>query len=241
VKSPSGQHGASERVARALLEGGPQTAAALAERLGLTTTAVRRHLDALVALGHVESGERAPYGPDAARRLTRGRGRPARVYSVTSAGRDAFESAYDDLAVGALRFLEQTGGAEAVAAFARQRVAELERRYAGAVSAHEPADRPQALADALSADGFAASVVESQAGGAVQICQHHCPVGHVAVEFPALCDAESEAFGRLLGTHVTRLATLAHGDGVCTTLVPGPSPQHQPARPRTAPVQEATR
>jgi hypothetical protein len=23
-----------------------------------------------------------------------------------------------------------------------------------------------------------------------------------------------------LGTHVTRLATLAHGDGICTTLVP---------------------
>jgi predicted ArsR family transcriptional regulator len=42
----------------------------------------------------------------------------------------------------------------------------------------------------------------------------------VAAEFPALCDAEAEAFSRLLGTHVTRLATLAHGDGVCTTLVP---------------------
>ena len=57
----------------------------------------------------------------------------------------------------------------------------------------------------------------------IQICQHHCPVGHVASEFPALCDAEAEAFGRLLGTHVTRLATLAHGDGVCTTLVSLPA------------------
>jgi predicted ArsR family transcriptional regulator len=239
VKSTAGQHGAAERVARALLEGGPQTAAALAERLGLTTTAVRRHLDALVALGQVEAGERAPYGPDAARR-TRGRGRPARVYSVTAAGRDAFESGYDDLAVGALRFLEQTGGPEAVAEFARQRVAELERRYAGAVAAHAPDDRAQALADALSADGFVASVVESHAGGAVQICQHHCPVGHVAVEFPALCDAESEAFGRLLGTHVTRLATLAHGDGVCTTLVPRPTTETEP-RPPIRPAQEASR
>jgi predicted ArsR family transcriptional regulator len=52
-----------------------------------------------------------------------------------------------------------------------------------------------------------------------QICQHHCPVAHVAAEFPELCEAETEAFGRLLGTPVQRLATIAHGDGICTTHV----------------------
>ena len=55
-----------------------------------------------------------------------------------------------------------------------------------------------------------------------QVCQHRCPVAHVAEQFPELCDAEREVFGQLLGTHVTRLATLAAGDGVCTTLVPRP-------------------
>jgi hypothetical protein len=34
-----------------------------------------------------------------------------------------------------------------------------------------------------------------------------------------LCEAETEAFGRLLGTPVQRLATIAHGDGICTTHV----------------------
>jgi predicted ArsR family transcriptional regulator len=222
VKSTGRLTGAPARVARALLEGGPQTTAALADRLGLSTTAVRRHLDALVESGHVEAGERAPYGPQAGRAVSRGRGRPARVYSVTAAGRESFESAYDDLAVGALRFLDQSGGAAAVDAFAAHRVAELERRYADAVTSVPPGQRPEALATALSADGYAASVVEGATGSTVQICQHHCPVAHVAVEFPALCDAESEAFGRLLGAHVTRLATLAHGDGVCTTLVSRP-------------------
>jgi hypothetical protein len=43
----------------------------------------------------------------------------------------------------------------------------------------------------------------------------------VAAEFPQLCEAETEAFGRLLGTPVQRLATIAHGDGVCTTHVTG--------------------
>jgi predicted ArsR family transcriptional regulator len=223
VKSAGRPTGAPARVARALLEGGPQTAAALAERLGLSTTAVRRHLDALEASGHVTSGERAPYGPQAGRAPVRGRGRPARVYSVTASGRESFESAYDDLAVGALRFLGETGGAEALAAFSAHRVTELERRYTAATTSVAPEQRVAALVAALNADGYAASLSEGATGSTAQICQHHCPVAHVATEFPALCDAETEAFGRLLGTHVTRLATLAHGDGVCTTLVSRPA------------------
>ena len=135
--------------------------------------------------------------------------------------------------MGALRFLDQTGGQAAVDAFAAHRVAELERRYADAVTALPAEQRPEALVAALSADGYAAAVVDGATGHTVQICQHNCPVAHVAVEFPALCDAEAEAFGRLLGTHVTRLATLAHGDGVCTTLVSRPGAT-SPAPHRTS-------
>jgi hypothetical protein len=42
-------------------------------------------------------------------------------------------------------------------------------------------------------------------------------------EFPQLCEAETEAFGRLLGTPVQRLATISRGDGICTTHVTAPS------------------
>jgi predicted ArsR family transcriptional regulator len=74
------------------------------------------------------------------------------------------------------------------------------------------------LAQVLTNDGFAASVSTTPAGA--QMCQHHCPVAHVAEEFPQMCEAETEMFARLLGTHVQRLATIAHGDGVCTTHLP---------------------
>ncbi len=63
----------------------------------------------------------------------------------------------------------------------------------------------------------------AQAGRGEQLCQHHCPVAHVAAEFPQLCEAETEAFARLLGTPVQRLATIAHGDGICTTHVTAPT------------------
>jgi predicted ArsR family transcriptional regulator len=200
-----------DRVARTILERGASTAAELAQSLDLTAAAVRRHLDALTAEGMLESRDQQVRG-------VRGRGRPAKVFALTDRGRDEFDQAYDDLALQALRFLAVQGGDEAVAAFARQRVVELEDRYRPLLEQIDEHDRPRALASALSDDGYAASVRQVPSGD--QMCQHHCPVAHVAEEFPQLCAAETEVFSRLLGRPVQRLATIAHGDGVCTTHVP---------------------
>jgi predicted ArsR family transcriptional regulator len=205
------------QVARLILELGPSTAATLGGRLGLTPAAIRRHLDNLIAEGLIETRTARTYG-------NRGRGRPAKVFVITDAGRSAFEHAYDDLATNALRFLAEAAGPDAIAEFARRQLADLERRYAPAVATGDLAARVQALAEALSADGYAASAGPAPAiggAGGEQLCQHHCPVAHVAAEFPQLCEAETEAFGRLLGTPVQRLATIAHGDGICTTHVTG--------------------
>jgi predicted ArsR family transcriptional regulator len=208
------ERGTRDRVARSILENGPSTAAALAERLELTPAAVRRHLDALLADGHI-----VPAAPRL--RAQRGRGRPARAFAITESGRDSFHQAYDDLAAGVLRFLAETAGEAAVSAFAERRVADLEERYRDRVRTVPEAERPAALADALSADGYAASARPAPGGHGEQVCQHHCPVAHVAEQFPQLCEAETAAFARLLGSHVQRLATIARGDGVCTTYVPG--------------------
>ena len=106
-----------DAVARLVQQSGPLTAAALAERLHLSPAAVRRHLDALVADG-LHRG-RAP-GPAL---RPRGRGRPARTFALTDAGRAAFGHAYDDLASTALRYLRETGGEAAVHGVRRARPA----------------------------------------------------------------------------------------------------------------------
>jgi predicted ArsR family transcriptional regulator len=212
----SGEPGTRERVLRAILENGPTTAPALAVQLGLTQAAVRRHLDALLDAGHVASRAQAS--------TRRSRGRPARVFVVTRTGRSTFHHTYDDLAVQALRFMARTGGSQAVLEFARWQVAELETRYRPLMTGPTVTDRARALADALSADGYAASSRPAPLGTGQQMCQHHCPVADVAAEFPQLCEAETEVIARLLGTHVQRLATIAHGDDVCTTHVPTRQP-----------------
>jgi predicted ArsR family transcriptional regulator len=214
-----GHEGAGrDRVAASLLTEGPATASQLAERLGISATAVRRHLESLVTDGAVESSERPPYGPTPAR----GRGRPARTFALTAQGRAQFPAAYDALALDALRFVAEVGGDDAVHAFAEHRAAELESRVEAILGddwrATPPERQVPAFAAALSALGYAAST--DPAPGGMQVCQHHCPVAHVATQYPQLCEAETEAFARLLGHHVQRLATIAHGDGVCTTVIP---------------------
>jgi predicted ArsR family transcriptional regulator len=209
--TPDGDAPTRDRVARSILENGPSTAADLAVRLDLTAAAVRRHLDHLTEDGTVEARDQKVYG-------NRGRGRPAKVFALTDTGRDAFVQQYDDLAALALRFLAETGGDEAVMEFARRRVAFVERDYAAVIAEDATLSPAEALAKVFTAEGYAASVRDLPIGD--QLCQQHCPVSHVAHEFPQLCEAETEAIGRVLGTHVQRLATIAHGDGVCTTCIP---------------------
>ena len=202
-----------ERVASSILEMGPSTAAALADRLDLTPAAVRRHLDQMIEEGAVEARDQRIVG-------VRGRGRPAKVFALTERGRDRFDQQYDDLALEALRFLAETGGDEAVMEFARRRVAGLETRYHEVLAAGPHLEPSQALATAMTEDGYSASVRQGPVGE--QLCQQHCPVAHVAHEFPQLCEAETDVISKLLGRHVQRLATIAHGDGVCTTCIPNP-------------------
>ena len=214
--NPEGDAPTRDRVARTILENGPSTAADLARRLDLTPAAVRRHLDQLTGEGVVESRDQRVYG-------TRGRGRPAKVFALTEFGRDSFDQQYDDLAVLAMRFMAETQGEEAVVAFARRRVEFVGRDYAAVMEVDPDLTPAEALARVFTQQGYAASVRElplANGQSVPQLCQQHCPVSHVAHEFPQLCEAETEAIAAVLGTHVQRLATIAHGDGVCTTCIP---------------------
>lgn len=207
-----------ERVRRAVSEHGPVTAAELGERLDLTPAAMRRHLDALVADGLVAEREAPSSG-------ARRRGRPARAYVLTEAGHGSLPESYDHLANQVLEHLLDVGGEAAVEAVARRRAREIALAVKPAVdAAGDDADaRAQALAHALSGQGFAASTRPVAPGtplAGVQLCQGHCPVQQVAANHPQFCEAEAEAFSEILGVHVQRLASLAHGDHVCTTFIP---------------------
>ncbi|WJY89780.1 helix-turn-helix transcriptional regulator [Corynebacterium confusum] len=199
-----------------LLKDGPVTASYLGKRLGLSAAGVRRHLDILVEEDLTEVVHRRPhpkYGEPA------GRGRPAKHFRLTDKGRAQFGHAYDELASEALTALREVGGSAAVKQFAKARMERLLADVEPLVQEGESVEEIAAeLAAALDDHGYAATV--TSAGHGVQICQHHCPVAHVAAEHPELCEAEQEVFSALLGKHVQPLASIADGHGICTTNIP---------------------
>ena len=227
--------GHTRRAIVQLLLEGPITAGEIGERLGISAAGVRRHLDALFDAGDAESNAAAAW-------QHHGRGRPAKRYRITAAGRAKLDHAYDDLAVAAMRQLRELGGDEAIRTFARRRIDTI----LGGVEAATAADASDVtsvadrVAAALTDAGYATTTtpVTGPISG-VQICQHHCPVSHVAEEFPELCETERDAFAELLGTHVQRLATIVNGDCACTTHVPV-IPEKQLTVRLTAPAETIT-
>lgn len=201
-----------DAIVNLLLAQGPITAADLAARLRLSAAGIRRHLDALVDEGAVISREQVIPG-------RRGRGRPARVYLLTDLGRERLPHGYDTLAAEVLQYLAEHVGPEAVSAFARHRAENLIAAKRDQIAAAvDPAAKVSLLAEALTDGGFAASA--QTLGKGSQLCQHHCPVAHVAAQFPQLCEEEMAVFTEVLGTYAQRLATIARGDSFCTTFIP---------------------
>ena len=221
-------------IVRLLLESGSITAGEVGDRLGLAAAGVRRHLDALIDAGDAESVPAAAW-------QQAGRGRPAKRFRLTAAGRAKLDHSYDDLAAAAMRQLREIGGEDAVRTFARRRIDTVLADVAGADSAADADVEAAAerIAAALTKAGYVATT--TRVGGpihGVQICQHHCPVSHVAEEFPELCETEQQAMAEVLGTHVQRLATIVNGNCACTThvpLTPAPSP-----RPNTPNIEGAS-
>jgi predicted ArsR family transcriptional regulator len=222
-------------IVRLLMESGPITAGEIGDRLGISAAGVRRHLDALLEAGDAQSSAAAAWQHN-------GRGRPAKRYRLTAEGRAKLEHAYDDLAVAAMRQLREIGGDDAVRTFARRRIDTILSGVSeGPSDVEAKADR---VATALTKAGYATTVtpMTSVAGPihGIQLCQHHCPVSHVAEEFPELCETEREAFAEILGTHVQRLATIVNGDCACTTHVPLTESTEKPKSLRRTARVEAT-
>jgi predicted ArsR family transcriptional regulator len=202
-----------KRILRLVVEEGPVSVLELACDLSLTAAGVRRHVAALEESGQIIVRDLPHLEPC--------RGRPARHYVATELGQAALDSSYADLAGDVLGFVAETVGEHAVMAYAEQRADLVERRLGAAMAPGDGLlERAERLADALSMEGYAASIRPVPGGRAVQLCQGHCPVQEVAARFPELCEAEARMFSRLLDVHVQRLSTLASGGHVCTTHVP---------------------
>jgi len=199
------------------------TAAAVASEVGVHPNVARHHLDKLAAGGYLEvrSGRVAGGGA----------GRPSKRYHAVADAITEFPVRSDDLVLSLLgRALELLSPKDAER-MAEQVGAEYGRAMAAgltgeALDAGHRSMRAamQAVADALTAHGFAAHA-ESR-NDRLRIINDHCPFGDVALEHPVICAVDrgmvrgmlSELYDGELG-EITTESSRPAGDTFCTTAV----------------------
>jgi predicted ArsR family transcriptional regulator len=195
---------------------GPHSATELADHLGISEVATRRHIGVLLAEGLVEEREQRASG-----------GRPAACFGLTERAGRLFPQSYDRFANEVLDFLTAEHGRDGLLAFLRWRVDREVGALTDAVQDGPLEERVRRLADALTSAGFVADVLPAEGAtvdGALptlQLVQHHCVIQEVAREHPEVCNYEAAAFSRALGADVqlSRRETIADGAAACVCTV----------------------
>jgi predicted ArsR family transcriptional regulator len=224
---------ARARIVTQLRDGG-SSVAQLADHLGISEVAVRRHLTVLEQEGFVTSHTVKEQR----------RGRPAAWFELTEDAEALFPHRYDRLASEVLDFLTQEHGRAGLRAFLRWRLEREAAELREAVTAEDLHERLGQLAHALSDAGFAAEVQPTADG--FRLVQNHCTIADVAKEHPEVCAYEAAAFSKVLGQDVTlsRRDTLASGATACvcsvSTAVDGDTPSTESTATDRATTDHAT-
>jgi predicted ArsR family transcriptional regulator len=181
---------AGEKLLFQLKMRGPQTAAELAQRLGVTPIAIRQHMQRLESQGLVVAETRAPGGV----------GRPARAWSLAAAARERFPDTHAELSADILEAVRSAFGDEGLARVIARRTRAQQRAYVSRMP--EPtaplAERVAALTDIRRREGYMAEWSE-QPGAGFLIVENHCPICVAAAACQSLCRDELALFRRVLG------------------------------------------
>ncbi len=201
------------------------TATQVAERFGVHPNVARHHLDKLAAGGYLEVAVERAEGA--------GAGRPSKHYRVSPdvkidlTGDVPVHS--DDLVLsllGRALALLPHDKAEAMAEEVGQEYGlAMAQGLTGAdlaVGQRSLRSAIQAVADALTAHGFAAHA--DQRNNQLRIVNNHCPFGSVAIEHPVICAVDRGMVKGMLTAlygvaDVTTMQSLPQGDTFCATSV----------------------
>ncbi|MFN6339151.1 MAG: iron-sulfur cluster biosynthesis transcriptional regulator SufR [Cyanobacteriota bacterium] len=168
-----------------LLRQGEATAASLAEALGVSVQAMRRHLRGLEEDALVEAS------PSVA-----GPGRPTNHWRLTSQGQERFGDGSETFALGLLHSMAATLSPDMVSNLMHQQAEEKARVYRSQIGEGPLEDRLERLTELRRAEGYVADLgpdsTPDAIAGAWLIREHHCSVMRIAEEFPQVCDQELE-------------------------------------------------
>jgi predicted ArsR family transcriptional regulator len=191
------------------------TANILADEFGIHANVARHHLDRLEEAGYVENEERRSAGV----------GRPAKAFRVTDAPLELSGAMKRDALL--VRLLERAmsllgpDAAEAMAlAVGEEYGREIAANLAGTSAQASAHSALAAVAEALTAHGFAARPESSESGES--LVSNTCPFGDAAVHHPVLCAVDRGLVTGMLDalgakSNKVTLSSRARGDDQCRT------------------------
>lgn len=182
----------ADRLLHALKATGPQTAATLARRLGITAVGVRQHLEKLAGARLVNFDDRRE-----------GVGRPKRYWHLTEAGHARFPDNHDGLTVEILRAVSEVFGDAGLERLIARREAETLAGYRQRLdSLRSLAGKVRMLARLRTEEGYMAES-RAQPDGGFLLVENHCPICVAARTCQGLCRSELAIFTAVLGEDVT--------------------------------------
>lgn len=203
--------GSRERLLFLLKTKGPQPAADLARRLGVTSMAVRQHLAKLEEEGLV-------HYEDEAGRV----GRPRRIWSLTEAAHDRFPDSHAELALGMIDAVREAFGEDGLKRLVAQRLRGQVDTYVERMppTSAPLKDKVAALCAIRREEGYMAEWSPAKEGG-FRLVENHCPICAAAEACIGLCEGEIGLFRELLGPDVVieRTEFLLDGDRRCSYSV----------------------
>ncbi len=193
---------ARQAILENLKRDGAMTVAQLADRLGVTASAVRQQISLLETDGLLDSEDE------------RGRrGRPRRHYRLSARGDEQFTRTYANLAESLLESVRTRLGPEAVEEAFDGRRELMETELRPLVRAADLRERVGQFTAAMEARGYMPAVAEDDRG--LTFTWHNCPVAKIARQFTQPCSQEIRLIESLLGARVERETCIAKGDSAC--------------------------
>lgn len=201
------RHGTTRReILDALRRSSGLTADQLADQLGVTAMAVRKHLAVLQQDGLLSATvERRPVG------------RPVHVYTLTPRAQQSFPQSYQDLTTELLGDLRALDGEEKIATLFQRRAERAYTALEPVVAGRSLVERLTTLTDYLDAQGYLADWEETPEGEYL-LKEHNCAIYGVAQCIPEACSCELDLFRRLFadaGANIERERHVLEGDSHC--------------------------
>ena len=181
----------AERLLDAIKHLAPVDTRVLADRLGLSSEAVRQQLARLAAQGLVHGALLPPAGV----------GRPRQVWALTSAGHARYPNAHAQLAVQLIDQVRTLFGEHGLDQLVNAREQQQRERYQTAAAVPDLPGKLAALARLRSDEGYMAQV--QQRGDALLFIEDHCPICAAAAACQGFCRSELALFQEVLGDQAT--------------------------------------